>query len=877
MGKNSKISNKEVPLSGYADYNAKLDSDYFVSLARLETVKDDADKKLKAAYKLKNLPNFAKNVFRPFRETSDIIDLFEKNAVKISDKLKNKKITPEAAKVQMKSLLDQYLLRMKVKAEFWIEVDWIEAEKTRKLCQKTLKAQFEKEYKKTKQALIERSGIKNKKKTALAQLMGEITTAQMLDRIDYMLEAYLLRWYVNYKAAIFNLKPSKLKILKTHIKEGKFTSTNISEDLKLAHQEMNKAVDLWKKEGVMSTSVYKNDLWYSALYAFPRKQVDGKDRRYSPLPTGKTFAATSKVFPSGSKHLGASLAPKKPKKSKKPKKLTIVQKVESEFKGAAKSAFALLGSIKSYASKKAKSATSSSENIFKDAVKKLTKYRKEAAKKLSSGTADAAEVAKDLRKKTEKVAKRIDYRADVTKAYKATLKKADQLKEAAVENAKYTEGKVKEGYTKTAIKLGELKANAQAGMKKVKSREDIKKIKNKLEIAVALIASKFKDSAKPKMSAEKAPTTPLEKHVDSKLNFLVKWLDNKRKSSPGNPDHEMAKMYNKEYREGFNKLEKARAEYNAAVKETDSVKRKARLNKLNGLIDAQAKTAKISFPARLRTLPKRTLPKARKAPKTMLAKVPKPKPQTPEVQSAKPIVNKIEFKKEGQIDVVGKNLPNKKIQLHVSTLKVDLINNMKANSDKVNKITFSRDNMNQKIAESILSAIEDKALRTAVAKKLKDKSSELINVLKLSSIPKIEIVGRASMDGRFAYNQELADRRAEKAKEAIGNKFDGIIDFVAVGEVVDVFGKKITNMIKAWKEFAKDYGFIFEETVSVAQMKAIVKKYTASPGLIQDASKRAYLRKKLDHVRGVQLNVIKPKGSPKEITLNMKNQTTRTT
>ena len=84
-------------------------------------------------------------------------------------------------------------------------------------------------------------------------------------------------------------------------------------------------------------------------------------------------------------------------------------------------------------------------------------------------------------------------------------------------------------------------------------------------------------------------------------------------------------------------------------------------------------------------------------------------------------------------------------------------------------------------------------------------------------------------------------------------------------------------MTQAWKGFQAVYNLYFTENLSVAQIKALVRKYIASPGSIKDAQKRTFLKAKLDDVRGVQLHVVKPKGAPKQIALNMKNQTTKST
>ena len=74
------------------DYEAiNNNPDYLTSLAKLHKVKDNAENKLKAAYGFKDLPDFAKSAFRPFRELSDIVDIFEKKAININDNLKIKK------------------------------------------------------------------------------------------------------------------------------------------------------------------------------------------------------------------------------------------------------------------------------------------------------------------------------------------------------------------------------------------------------------------------------------------------------------------------------------------------------------------------------------------------------------------------------------------------------------------------------------------------------------------------------------------------------------------------------------------------------------------------------------------------------------------
>jgi len=239
------------------------------------------------------------------KEARDVSDSFESVAKALRGKVVLDEMTPAEA---MKKL--EHYKKKAAEKLLKINEQIDKMDEMKKLCKKTLGAQYRREF-----------GVAQSEMQYLAE--GAVKPK----RIRYIVEVYLHRWYERYNDIYLpKLNYKQLTALTQDIgiyKRGKksikgFKSGKIHEDLKVAYKEMSLLVNNWKEQGENSKRNYKNSGWDGWSVDFPDWKINGERKyRTGPLPDGSDFKHRKKQgFPPTSladfkKSLTGKKAPKK--------------------------------------------------------------------------------------------------------------------------------------------------------------------------------------------------------------------------------------------------------------------------------------------------------------------------------------------------------------------------------------------------------------------------------------------------------------------------------------------------------------------------------------------------------------------------------------
>ena len=234
---------------------------------------------------------------------------------------------------------------------------------------------------------------------------------------------------------------------------------------------------------------------------------------------------------------------------------------------------------------------------------------------------------------------------------------------------------------------------------------------------------------------------------------------------------------------------------------------------------------------------------------------------------------------KGNLHIEGANLPEDPITVNVpDTIRsAYLTKGIKYESSDVGKIIYKPEHINALIVERIFEKVDPK-LKPQLRAYLKQRKNAKVlqELLKTGPKPTLRVIGRASMDGRFGGNKEVARRRANDAKRKIAKQVGGAVKLVAVPEVVGHDGESINNLTTAYIRMTKAWNKLkgsAKKKIKSPQMRKIVSNYVNGKvdGLTKD--QKDFLKKGLDDQRGVQVEVVAPR-KPRKFIINFKNAPT---
>jgi hypothetical protein len=212
----------------------------------------------------------------------------------------------------------------------------------------------------------------------------------------------------------------------------------------------------------------------------------------------------------------------------------------------------------------------------------------------------------------------------------------------------------------------------------------------------------------------------------------------------------------------------------------------------------------------------------------------------------------------GRLVILGKNIPQGSGTINLE-LKSDLITNLASGEANISDYHLAFDTLKSNIKTKIsLRLVKDK-IPTAQAQvnKLLANDENLNELLGLPPKPVVKVKGRASLDGRFGYNKQLAMKRAKNAIKGLKDQYGDNYKFEPVAEVIGPNGEKVDTANQGYNEFKKEWNKKFPDKKidSAAKMKDLINSYARGTAEDLTESQKKWLQKRIDMVRGVQVNV----------------------
>jgi hypothetical protein len=228
----------------------------------------------------------------------------------------------------------------------------------------------------------------------------------------------------------------------------------------------------------------------------------------------------------------------------------------------------------------------------------------------------------------------------------------------------------------------------------------------------------------------------------------------------------------------------------------------------------------------------------------------------------------------GTLSIVGENLRKKPLTVKIpNTIKANIARGVKFEASDVGKIVYRRERINEQLTEALLEKVPKSPLRDALVKALKDPTKGapiLQKILRTGPKPKLKVYGRASWEGHYNGNLEVARKRARNAMDKIKKQIGNAATLVPVGIVVGPDGKETKNPTRSYIMAAKMWSKKFKKKIKSPEMKKIIKKYINGDVKGLSEPQVAFLEEKLDKQRGIDVEVV-AQNKPREFTIRFES------
>jgi hypothetical protein len=253
-------------------------------------------------------------------------------------------------------------------------------------------------------------------------------------------------------------------------------------------------------------------------------------------------------------------------------------------------------------------------------------------------------------------------------------------------------------------------------------------------------------------------------------------------------------------------------------------------------------------------------------------------------QKELPKIKKMSYK-DGVLHILGENLPKQPIIVKLPN-KIRSGNLVKGGIDyesaKINNLAYGAENINSLLIQNVLRKVKDGAFKGQLAQSLRNRAKGipvLKEILATGPRPTLNVVGRASFDGRYAGNVSIAKARAKNAIKKIEAKLGGkekaatIVNLKPAYEVVGPKGVPIeaSQLTQAYIDMKKMWNKLKGKNVaSGAEMRKVVSNYIKEKDQGLTAEQKRFLKEKLDRVRNVQVEVV-PLKKPSKFTIKFES------
>ncbi len=226
----------------------------------------------------------------------------------------------------------------------------------------------------------------------------------------------------------------------------------------------------------------------------------------------------------------------------------------------------------------------------------------------------------------------------------------------------------------------------------------------------------------------------------------------------------------------------------------------------------------------------------------------------------------------GRLVINGENFNQRTENINLQ-MKSDLISGLESGKSDISKYSFALNTMKANIKTKILTSVDKAGVPTAEVRKLLDKDENLNKLLGLQRKPVVRVKGRASLDGKFGYNKQLAMKRAKNAIQSLKDKYGDSYKFEPVAEVVGPNGEKVDTANEGYKQFRNEWNEKFEdkEINTIVKMKDLINAYARGKAKKLTDPQENWLKERIKMVRGVEVDVA-TKDTPKNIEIQYNNQ-----
>ena len=236
-----------------------------------------------------------------------------------------------------------------------------------------------------------------------------------------------------------------------------------------------------------------------------------------------------------------------------------------------------------------------------------------------------------------------------------------------------------------------------------------------------------------------------------------------------------------------------------------------------------------------------------------------------------------------KINIEGDNLPSDstRVDLRAGAMNLSKVGSGKTNINLAPSFKTIEENMKSILKSSLTEYAE--AQNPKLAKEIKPKITDKLlanlkeKVFPKSRKPRIVVTGKASLEGDWKRNQEIAKKRAEQALKELQRKNPELTksnyDIRLVSIISGPDAKPVSSASDGWKKMKEAWNKdpkISDKVKTVAELKKKIKK-------AKSGARDAFVKRNFNDQRGADLLILPPANDDAEFDIEMGNQPTAPT